>query len=208
MKRFFGLFVQSFKEIAGKNKITCIVVTGLLVAVSMAIEAFTIEIPFAKINFAFVAIAAIGMLYGPSVAFFAGGMCDILGYIVHPDGAFLPLYTLIGMFQGLIYGIVIYRKWGNISDENTNNGRKITEFTVRLIAARLLDVIIVNLCMNTWTNMHYEFIPEQAFYVAVSTRLVKNLLQLVADIPLIIVILPVILMVYSRTIEKKRVNMA
>ncbi len=83
MKKFLGLFRQSLREITGKEKITCIVTTGILLAASMIIETYTIEIPFAKINFAFIAIAAIGMLYGPTISFFAGGICDILGFIVH-----------------------------------------------------------------------------------------------------------------------------
>jgi ECF transporter S component (folate family) len=203
-KKFLNLFRLSLEELTGRGKITCIVITGLLIAVSMTIEAFTIEIPFAKINFAFLAIAAIGMLYGPFVGFFAGGICDILGYIVHPDGAFLPLYTVIGMIQGLIYGIVLYQKWGNISSSATAaKGRKITEFSVRLVAARLFDVIIVNLFMNTAANMHYGFIPKQAFTTAIAARVIKNILQLAADIPLLLIILPAVLMAYNRMVGKK-----
>lgn len=204
MKRFFYLFRQSFNEITGKEKVICIVITGLLMAVSMAIEAFTIEIPFAKINFAFLAIAAIGMLYGPFVAFFAGGMCDVLGYIVHPDGAFLPMYILIAMIQGLIYGLTLYRRWGNISAANTKKGRQLTELTVRLVFARLLDVVIINLFLNTIANMHYGFIPKEALLVAVWARVAKNLLQLAADVPLMIIIMPAILAAYNRTAGKIR----
>lgn len=206
MKRFFekiiGIFKNSLNEIAGKNKVMCIVVTGLLLAISMAIETFTIEIPFAKINFAFLAIAAIGMFYGPIVAFFAGGICDILGYIVHPDGAFIPTYIFVAMLQGLIYGIVLYRKWGNMSAASIRKSRKITEFTVRVVTARLLDIIIINLFVNTALNMHYGFIPKQAFVLAVHTRLIKNLLQLAADIPLMIIILPALLIAYNGMLQK------
>ncbi len=206
MKRFFGMFRQSFEEITGKNKIICIIITGLLLAVSMTIEAYTIEIPFAKINFAFLAIAAIGMLYGPIVAFFAGGICDVLGFIVHPDGAFLPVYIFIAMLQGLIYGLILYRRWGNISEISANKGKKITEFSIRLVVARLLDVMIINLFLNTAANMHYGFIPKESMYVAVSARLAKNMLQLIADIPLLLLTMPVILAAYNRTVEKKRIK--
>lgn len=208
MKKFLGLFRQSFREITGKEKITCIVTTGILLAASMIIETYTIEIPFAKINFAFIAIAAIGMLYGPTISFFAGGICDILGFIVHPSTAFLPLYTLIGMFQGLIYGIVLYQKWGNISKINAKKGRKMTELTIRVIVARLLDVIIINLLINTSANMHYGFIPRQAFGTAVAARIVKNLLQLAADIPLLIIIMPVILITYSKIVGDNSIKAA
>lgn len=202
MKRFINIFKDSLNEITGKNKVTCIVITGLLIAVSMAIETFTIEIPFAKINFAFLAIAAVGMFYGPVVAFFAGGICDVLGYIVHPDGGFIPTYILIAMLQGLIYGMVLYRKWGNMSAASIRKSRKITEFTVRVVTARLLDVIIVNLFLNTAANMHYGFIPRQAFGVAVAARLTKNLLQLAADIPLMLIILPALFLAFNGIVQK------
>lgn len=206
MKRFFekiiAIFRNSFNEITGKNKVMCIVVTGLLLAISMAIETFTIEIPFAKINFAFLAIAAIGMLYGPVVAFFSGGVCDILGYIVHPDGAFIPTYIFVAMLQGLIYGIILYRKWGNMSAVSIRKSRRITEFTLRVVISRLLDIIIINLFVNTALNMHYGFIPKQAFVLAVNTRLVKNLLQFAADIPLMLIILPTLLIAYNGMLPK------
>lgn len=210
MKSFFNLFSLSAKEIAGpkmSRNLLNLVITSMLVALSMSIEALTIPMPFGKINFAFLAIAAIGMLYGPTVAFFAGGMCDILGYLVHPDGGFLPIYILIGMLQGLFYGIVLYRRWGNMYSTEKNSrffGLNLSEMAVRLVIARLLDVVIINLLLNTAANLHYGFIPAQAFGTAVAVRLTKNIIELFADIPLLFVIMPVVLGVYSRTAGKYR----
>lgn len=208
MKSFFNLFSLSAKEITGQKmsrNLLNLVITAMLVAVSMSIEALTIPMPFGKINFAFLAIAAIGMLYGPAIAFFAGGMCDIVGYFVHPDGGFLPLYVFIGMLQGLIYGLILYRRWGNMYSDEKNRrlfGINLSEMAVRLIIARLCDVIIINLLLNTAANLHYGFIPAQAFGTAVAVRLTKNILELFADIPLLLVIMPVILGVYCRTSGK------
>lgn len=210
MKSFFNLFVMSAQEITGQKmsrNLLNLVITSMLIALSMAIEALTIPMPFGKINFAFLAIAAIGMLYGPTVAFLAGGLCDIFGYLVHPDGGFLPLYVLIGMLQGLFYGIVLYRRWGNMYSTEKNSrffGLNLTEMAVRLVIARLLDVVIINLLLNTAANLHYGFIPAQAFGTAVAVRLTKNILELFADIPLLFVIMPVVLGVYSRTAGKYR----
>lgn len=204
MKSFFNLFAESAKEITGNRmsaNLRCLVTTAMLVAVSMAIEALTIPMPFGKINFAFIAIAAIGMLYGPVIAFFAGGMCDIVGYLAHPDGGFLPIYILIAMLQGLIYGVILYRKWGNMYSAEKHSrllGINLSEMAVRLIAARLCDVIVINLLLNTAANLHYGFIPAQAFGTAVAVRLTKNILELFADIPLMLLIMPVVLGTYSR----------
>lgn len=201
MKSFFDLFADSYHELTRRGNIRCIAVTGMLCALSMAIEGFTIEIPFAKINFAYIAIASIGMLFGPVVSFLAGGICDILGYFVHPDGGFLPLYTLIGMLQGLLYGMILYR--GSSSKLITNKTKK-AQFVIRIICARFADVLIINLLINTAANLHYGFIPAQAYSVAIKARLIKNLLQLCADIPILLILLPVVLEIYRKAFGRRR----
>ena len=129
------MFQESFKEF---KDLRAVLVTGLLVSLSMVIESFSLNLGFAKINFAFLAIAAIGMLYGPSVSLCAGAVCDILGFLVKPDGAFFPLYTLIGAAQGLIYGIIAYRKLSNKTGKSFD-----IEMIVRLIIARVVDVVFI-----------------------------------------------------------------
>ena len=44
---------------------------------SMVLEMYSINLLFVKINFAFLATAVIGMLFGPTVGFFAGLACDV-----------------------------------------------------------------------------------------------------------------------------------
>ena len=209
MKGFFDLFRQSAKEIfgaKGRTAITNLVLSSMFIALSMAIEALSIDLPFGKINFAFIPLAAIGMLFGPAVGIAAGGICDVLGFLVHPSGAFLPLYTLIGMLQGMIYGLVLYRRWGDVYSEETSNrffGLKLTQLGARIVTARLLDVLIINMILNTAANIHYGFIPYKSLSVIIATRLGKNLLELVADLPLMLIILPLVLVLYSRTAEKR-----
>ncbi len=200
MKRFFNLFKSSHSEILGENRsrnLRCLVTTALLVAVSMALESFTIELPFAKINFSFIAIASIGMLYGPFVSFFAGGICDIVGYIAHPTGTFMPVYTLIAMLQGMIYGIVLYSDWKEV-----NSKVKPKAFIIRVILARLFDVIIINLCLNTTANLHYGYIHADSLMAAIYMRIAKNAIQLVVDIPLLLALLPVVIVAHRQIIGR------
>ncbi len=202
MKSFFNLFAKSYSEMFGENRsanLRCMVTTALLIAVSMALEALTIQLPFAKVNFAFIAVAAIGMLYGPFVAFFATGICDVVGYIAHPDGMFIPAYILIAMLQGLIYGLVLYRGWGDM-----NIRERTAEFTARVVAARLLDVLIINLFLNTAANLHYGFIAADSLGAALSVRVTKNLLELIADIPLLLALLPAINAAYNSVRGRNR----
>lgn len=182
MKGFFSLFTSSAKEF---KSVRTLCVTGLLIAVSMMLEGLTIEIPNAKINFAYLAIAAIGMLYGPVVAFFSGALCDVVGYIAHPDGGFLPAYLIPAMLQGLIYGLVLYRATA-----------KRVSFYVRVVTARLLDVMIINLCLNTLLNIHYGFLVAETVVAGIWMRVVKNLLQFCVDVPISIAVLTAVSVAY------------
>lgn len=192
MKRFIDLFRSSAREF---SDLRSVMVTGLLVAVSMAIESMTIPLGFAKINFAFLAIAAIGMLYGPVVSFFAGALCDIVGFAVHPEGGFLPLYILIAAMQGLIYGLIAYRRVhpGSASQ------------WIRLCIARVVDVVVINIICNTAANYHYGFLAsESSLLVAIYARIGKNLIELPFDLILISLILPAVLKAYEIVFGKHK----
>ncbi|MBR3046282.1 MAG: folate family ECF transporter S component [Oscillospiraceae bacterium] len=190
------MFQESFKEF---KDLRAVVVTGLLIALSMVIESFTINLGFAKINFAFLAIAAIGMLYGPSVSFFAGAVCDVLGYLVAPDGAFFPLYTVIGAAQGLIYGLIAYRKLSKRTGKEYD-----FEMMIRLIIARVIDVVVINLVCNTAANFHYGFLRDKTLSAAIAARVAKNLLELPVDIILIVGVLMAVLKAYTMVFGRRR----
>ncbi len=199
MKSFFSMFTESAKEF---GSILSVCITAVFIAVSMVLEMFSIDIGFAKINFAFLAIAVIGMLFGPTVGFAAGLVCDFVGFIVHPTGAFLPVYTLVAGLQGLIYGVCLYHKSSKFSFMVVNPFTKKQMdlmLPLRIVVARLLDVLIINLLLNTALNLHYGFIPAEALHLAIGGRLAKNLWELVVDFPLLFVMLPVALTAYRRS---------
>ncbi len=198
MKKVCSAFSQSAAEL---KELRSVIVTGLLIALSMVIEGFTINLGFAKINFAFLAIAAIGMLYGPSVSFFAGAICDVLGYLVAPDGAFFPLYTLIGAAQGLIYGLIAYRKY-----VKRTGSQRLAEVMIRLFIARILDVAVINLVCNTAANFHYGFLSDRTVGAAIAARVAKNLIELPFDLILIAAILPAVLAAYEQVFKKQRIS--
>ncbi len=208
MKSFFNMFKKSAAEF---KSIRCITLTGILIAISMLIEMYSIDFKFFKINFAFLAIASIGMLFGPTVSLFAGFAADVVGFLVHPSGGFLPAYVLVAGLQGLIYGICLYHKNDGHSIAFVNNVKnKTTDITlyVRAVIARLLDIVVINLLLNTKLNLHYGFIPKQAYTEAVITRTSKNVIELFADLPLLFVILPVVLMIYKKLPVAKKSNVS
>ena len=102
---FFRNFKKSFEEL---KSIRCLTVTALLIGVSVALK-FVMIMPSEtlKISFAFVGLAAIGMLYGPVVAGLAGVVTDVIGFLVKPTGAFSPIFTLVEVAGAVIYGIFL-----------------------------------------------------------------------------------------------------
>jgi ECF transporter S component (folate family) len=210
-----NMFIKSFKEF---KSIYALAVMGLLIGVSMVLEYFTIETPLFKINFAFLAVAGIGMLFGPVVGIFGGMLSDVLGWVVHPVGAFLPLYTLVGGLQGFIYGYILYYKnkdgnlFGKFSRKKSgefvlknklDNKFKNKMFIVKVIIARLLDVVVINMFINTYLNIHYGFIPYESLIFIIITRTAKNMLEFAVDIPMLLVILPVVFFAYNSVVRKR-----
>ena len=77
---FFGSFKKSAQEL---KSVRCIAVTAVLIALACILKTLTIQpMPTLKIGFAFVAIASIGMLYGPTVAGLSCVATDVIGYLI------------------------------------------------------------------------------------------------------------------------------
>lgn len=200
MKGFLNAFSVSAKELF---KLRSLIIAALFIAISVIIESFTITLPFnIKINFAFIAIAAIGMICGPVMAICAAAVCDIIGYLVAPMGGFMPAYVVAAMIQGLIYGAIVYRIY---YDSKEVNGYKKKELYIRLAVARILDVALVNMVINTFLNYYYGFISEKSFFAAFLIRLPKNLIELPVDLFLLAVIMPAVLTAYNAISPKSSV---
>lgn len=198
MKSFFDMFRTSAKEF---TNIRSLVITGLFIAVSAVLEMFSINVTaYLKINFAFLAIAVIGMLFGPTMGLAAGMICDVVGIMVSPVAAFLPAYTLVAGLQGVIYGCWLYTKAGFEPLMKSSDGGRSFDYSllIRAAAARLCDVLVINLLLNTYLNMHYGFIPAESFRAAVVARVLKNAFELAADLPLLFIILPASLAAYKQ----------
>ena len=103
---FFEKFGRSAYEL---RSLRCITVTGVLIALDLVLKLFSIPISNdLKITFAYIALAAVGMLFGPTVAFLAGTITDVIGFLLKPDGGFSPLFTIIEAVGAMIYGIFLY----------------------------------------------------------------------------------------------------
>ena len=92
-----------WKEAAGElKKPRILAVTALLMAVSIVLGSFFIQLPNnLKVYFTYTVKSMSAAVGGPVVALVAGFAEDILGYALHADGGFFFGYTLstmLGMF--------------------------------------------------------------------------------------------------------------
>lgn len=163
------------------KQLRLLILAALLVACRVAITSFTIPLgQTLRISFGFFFNAIGSFLYGPILAPFTGLAADLIGFMLHPSGAYFPGYTLTAMAGSLVYALLLFRK-------------RIT--VARLAVTKLLVNLFVNVGMNSlWSAMLYG----KGFYYYVTTRIAKNLLMLPIEIAILVLFFRVMLPVIGR----------
>ena len=146
---FFANFKRSAAEL--KNLRT-LCVTAMLVALDLVLKSVTINVTKdMKITFAFVALASIGMLFGPVVSLLAGTVTDVVGFfIAKQSGAFNPMFTAVEAIGAMIYGMVLYNL--RFSDAEALGGKFVSKNDVkqilRIVLAKVAVVVVCNLILT------------------------------------------------------------
>lgn len=199
---FFANFKKSALEL--KN-LRCLCVTAILIALDLVLKTFlNVQVTEdLKISFAFVAVASIGMLYGPTVAGLACVVTDVIGYLIKPVGGFSPLFTLVEVAGGVIYGCFLYNFSPVKLDFSDGKafGKSLlgnTVGVVRIAAAKVTVAVVCNLLMTPLfitiqKTMEAGSYSAEVFLVGFWTRLTKRVLKNLVEIPLHVAILLVAL---------------
>lgn len=200
MKSFLSLFVDSFNEL---KKLRTLTVTGLLIALALIVKMFAIQLtPSIRISFAFIAIMSIGMLFGPFVSGVSGILVDFLSYIIadKTGNPYLPILGIAFFISGMIYGIFLYKK--DFSFKNA-------------IISRITSVVLCQVGLNSviiylmFVNKNFDITSTadlSSFGVWFAPRLIKCAIQLIPDIALVCLILPVVKKAYDRIFRLKTAN--
>lgn len=214
---FFANFKKSALELKSLRNLSVI---SILIALDLVLKLFvnvsiTDEL---KINFAFVAVAAIGMLYGPTAAGAACLITDVLGYFLKPSGSFSPMFTLIEVTGGIIYGCFLYNIVPVRLDFSSGGkfGRSLLDnwkAVLRIVLAKLTVVVICNLIMTPFAitiqkTLEAGVYNADVFWVGlwtrISTRLIKNAIEAPVHIAILMLALFPIKAAYNTVFKKKK----
>lgn len=200
MKSFFLLFSDSAKEL---KKTSTLTVSGLFMALSIVLRNLSINISAdLRINFAFLGVVIIAMLYGPVVSVIANVGVDIIGYFL--DGFKARDYNFgllaVKILAGLIYGIFLYKKTTNKS------------LIINTVVVRVIEVLVCQILLNSavlyycYQNKNFPFMSQSewtAFGFWMLPRLTKNVIMLPVEIALAVFILPIAKKSYIRVFKRK-----
>lgn len=190
---FFTNFKKSAEEL---KSVKCIVTIGMLLAVAVVLDGFgSVRIGDAiKINFTFLPLSLIGILFGPVCGGLAGMLVDIIGYLVNPIGAFIPWLVLISGLEGLIYGMVLY----NIKPE------KSWQTIIRIVIARFIVCAVCNLTLNTLALYSMGFITGDSFGALLLARVITNLITFGLGSVMMTALLIPLKLAYNRIFRKQQ----
>lgn len=156
------------------KKTRVLVTVAMLIAVDIILtRLLKIEItPTLRLTFGFIAIALIGIQFGPLIAGAAAAVSDVLGFLLLNTSAapFFPGFTASALVMGVIYGVFLYKKRCNV---------------LRIVLSAVLVIVLVELGMNTlWLSILYG----KGFFVLVVPRLIKAAIMLPIQTGLIFVV--------------------
>ena len=214
MKSFFSKFTDSAKSL---GEIRTITVTGMLLALAVAIRSLGINITAdARIVFTCVPISIIAMLFGPVVCGMSTFALDIIGFLIDNKSArgYSIELSLVVILSGIIYGIILYR--ADIRCTKSDIKGSVMSI-LRIMLARGLVVLICNMMLNSYfiyslyvnkdfsvfTSLGDKNMMNQFMTWFVASRLPKNVTY-PDDIMLLSIVLPSANFAYKSVFKYKK----
>jgi len=153
-------FSSSLKEL---KSIRNIALCALFVALYVALNGVSFIVGSYKLTVAYIAIAALGLFFGPVTAPLAAGAADFLGFLVRQDGPYHPGLMLSLMLTAFVFGLILYKS-------------PLTFW--RALLARGIINIFINIGLNTlWMSN----ILGKGYFVILGDRTIKNLVLLIPE---------------------------
>lgn len=155
-------FRASAKEL---RRVRSLVTIAMLLALQIILGAMTLQLDSSiQITFDYLPLCVTAMFFGPVPAMLSGALADLLSFIIRPTGAFNPGFMLTAAVNGLIYGLLFYKK----------NFDKPWKLILSCALSRLIAVIVGNICLNSlWLILMYG----QGAWAWIPGRILKNIIE-------------------------------
>lgn len=175
---FLFMFSKKYWKDSANNLNNVRVLAFIAVMIALKIVIGFIRIPVGenlRISLTYIIVAIEGMVVGPVAGMTSAFITDNLSFILFPDGAYFPGYTLTAMLGSFFYSIFLYQK-------------KIT--WKRITIAKICNNYLVNVLLGSlWSSMLYG----KAYLVYATTSLIKNTILLPIEIILLMIAIRFIL---------------
>lgn len=155
--------VREFFSLKGVFTIRNISIMGMMVAVSVVLNQFSIYITptFKGISFAYLPGVIVAMFFGPWAALIYAFVSDTINFLVRPIGFYFPGYTLSEMLCCFTYACFLYKQSTTV---------------LKVVFARMINLVFVIFGLNfLWNVLMYGATASKFFS---SARLINNLVQL------------------------------
>lgn len=157
MRRYARLAADSLKEL---KRMPVLTACGLFAALAVVLNMFTINIGSTiKISFSGIPNQLADWLFGPVAGGILAGVLDVVKYLIRPDGAFFPGFTLSAVLAAVIYGFSYYQRPLSFP---------------RVLVTKGIVAVVVNILLNTlWLDMLYG----KGFFALLPGRALKDLIM-------------------------------
>ncbi len=146
-----------------------LVTTALCISISIVLRAFSIMITAGgvltmRISFGAIFYVLPGLLFGPLYGAAAGGVVDILGTIVMPMGAYIPVFTVTNIIAGLLPAVI----WKKIKDMPIEKLKKyyIIFFTL-LTLIGIFNTVAITIMHSSYLGKMLMFMGKKVQYLGV-----------------------------------------
>ena len=151
---------------------------ALLTAISTIMNTLTMTVPGSgiAISFTYIPNFLAGYFFGPGAGFIVGVIGDVLGCIIWPKGAWLPLLTLSAGLMGAIPGLVRYlplkQRW-------------------QILISYLSVYVICSAGINTFTLWRAYAATKKTFWVYLIGKMPVSLINMIANLVINFMLMPV-----------------
>lgn len=154
-------------QLTSKSQLNRIIQTALLISIALALRSLSVMVAFMgapglRVSFAAIFTRMPAILFGPFFGGMAGGIVDVVGYIIKPTGPYIPLLTITSILDGIITGF-FWKAIRNRDAKKIQVSLWITFITIGIIG--LFNIAVTNYFSNTSIAIALESLGEKKDYL-------------------------------------------